>query len=192
MKKVDIKEKKTVFDDFFQIEEAHLQFEKFNGEMSETVKRLNFNRGDSVAAIVFNSDSDKIVLTRQFRYPSHTRGEGWMIEIVAGMLDEGVAAEDAIRKEILEEVGYKVDSLSPINSFFASPGGSCEYIHLFYAVVSNEGKVGKGGGLDEENEDIQVLEYDYEQLMSLVHGNAIMDARTLLAIYWLENIMLKQ
>jgi len=191
MKKVSIEDKKRVFDDFFKIDEVHLQHERFDGTMSPTLRILNFERGDGVAAIVFNVDTDKIILTRQFRYPAYTRGEGWIIEAVAGMQDEGMTAEAAIRKEIMEEIGYQVESISFMSSFFVSPGGTSERIHMFYAVVNNDTKVAPGGGLDEEHEDIQIIELDLDEAIKLAQTGGIMDAKTLYGLLWLENIVLK-
>jgi len=192
MKKVNVEQKKRIFDDFFKIDEVHLQHERFDGSMSPTLRRLNFERGDGVAALVFNVDTDKIILTNQFRYPAYTRGEGWIIEVVAGMLENDMTPEDAIKKEILEEIGYEVESLNFMSSFFVSPGGTSERIHMFYAVVNNSTKVNEGGGLEEENEDIQIVEYDLEQAIHMAQTGAIMDAKTLYGLLWLENIVLKK
>ena len=169
-----------------------MKFEQFDGHMSPTVRRLNFERGDGVAAIVFNSDTDKLILTRQFRYATHTKGEGWQIETVAGMLGTEEGAEHGILREIEEEIGYRDAELTLISSFFVSPGGTSERIYLYYAVVNNANKVSEGGGVDSENEDIQILEYHFEELLEMMEAGAITDAKTMIAILWLENLTLKQ
>ncbi len=191
MKKVKVEQKKRVFDDFFKIDEVQLQHERLDGSMSPTLRILNFERGDGVAAIVFNVDTDKIILTKQFRYPAYTRGEGWIIEAVAGMQENNMSPEEAIEKEILEEIGYEVESLSFMSTFFVSPGGTSERIHMFYAVVNNATKVAPGGGAEDEHEDIEILEYDLEQAIELAQTGGIMDAKTLYGLLWLENIVLK-
>jgi nudix-type nucleoside diphosphatase (YffH/AdpP family) len=192
MKKVIIEKTNRLLDDFFKVDEAHLQFEKFNGEMSPKVRLLNLERGDGVAALVFNADTDKLILIRQFRYSAHLRGESWMIETVAGTKKEDENPEEAILREIEEEIGYATAELTPISNFFVSPGGTSERVYLYYAVVYNKDKVHKGGGLASEQEDIQILEYHYEQAMELLNKGVINDARTLIALYWLDNLMLKQ
>ena len=68
MRKVKIEQTNRLLDDFFKVDEAFLQFEQFDGEMSPTVRRLNFERGDGVAALVLNADTDKLILVRQYRY----------------------------------------------------------------------------------------------------------------------------
>ncbi len=192
MRKVNIEKTNRILDDFFKVDEAYLQFEKMDGEMSETVRRLNFERGDGVAALVFNEDTDKIILIRQFRYATHTKGESWVIETVAGMKGAEEDPEEAIIREIEEEIGYANAQLTPINNFFVSPGGTSERIYLYYAVVNNIHKVNEGGGLASEAEDIQILEYYYEELMELMENDVITDAKTLIALLWLENLILKQ
>ncbi len=190
MRKVQIEKTNTLLDDFFSVEEAYLQFEQFDGQMSPTVRRLNMERGDSVAAIVFNADSEKLILTRQFRYASHLRGEGWLIEAVAGMLGSE-SPEVAIKREIAEEIGYTNASLTKIANFFVSPGGTSEQIHLFYAVVRDEDKTAEGGGVDSEQEDIQTLEYNFQEALELLENGVIADAKTIMGLLWLENWSLK-
>ena len=74
MRRVDIEEKKYILDDFFKVEEAHLRYERFDGKMSPPVRRLNFERGDSVAVIIFKRKTQRILLVNQFekapRFPS--------------------------------------------------------------------------------------------------------------------------
>ncbi|MFK7808645.1 MAG: NUDIX domain-containing protein [Saprospiraceae bacterium] len=192
MKKVNIKKSNRILDDFFKVDEAFLQFEKLDGEMSDTVRRLNFERGDGVAALVFNADTDKIILVRQFRYSAHLRGESYVIETVAGMLKPEEDPEEAIKREIEEEIGFANPHLTPISQFFVSPGGTSEQIFLYYAVVHEADRVSAGGGLDTENEDIQILEYHMEEITELMDNGVITDAKTLIAIMWLENLILKQ
>ncbi len=122
MKKVDVQQKQWVYDDFFKVEEAFLRFEKFNGQMSETVRRLNFDRGDAVAVLLFNRQRQKLVLVNQFRYPTYESGGGWTTEVVAGILEKGEQPEDTVRREVEEEVGYQVLELEAISTFYLSPG----------------------------------------------------------------------
>jgi nudix-type nucleoside diphosphatase (YffH/AdpP family) len=186
MKKVVIQGKRRVFDGFFKIDEAELSFERFDGRMSRPVKRLCFERGDSVAIVIYERDARRIVLTRQFKYPTHEKGPGWIVEVAAGMLEPGETPEAAVRREVLEELGYQVGTVEPIACFYVSPGGSSERILLYYAEVSSAGRVGPGGGVASEDEDIEVVEVPVSELERLLTTGELQDAKTLIGLQWLR------
>lgn len=185
--KVKIINRKIVFDKFFKIEEVKLQHEKFSGEMTEIITRLNFERGDSVAAIVYNEDTNKVILVNQFKFPCYDKIGGWITEVVAGIIDEGESAKQAIKREIIEEIGYSAISVEKIASFFVSPGGTSERIFLFYATVNQNTKIDDGGGLDSENEDIKIVEYSPEEILNMIKQDEINDAKTIIACNFFLN-----
>ena len=154
MPKVEVISRRRVFDDFFKIDEAKLRFERYDGTMSDTVRRLNFERGDSAAALLFDARSRIVYLIEQFMYPTLAKAGGWLQTVVAGMIDEDETPAEAIRREILEEAGFAAERIEPIADFFVSPGGSSERIVLFCALVSDGVRVGEGGGVATEHEDI--------------------------------------
>lgn len=193
MRKVFIDSKRLVLDDFFKVEEARLQFELFNGEMSKSVRRLSLERGDATAILVFNLDTQKIILVDQFRYPTYKNGHGWLLETIAGMVDPGETPEETARKELVEEAGLIVSSLERIGEFYLSPGGSSERIFLFYAEVSGASAIyNKTGGLQGHGEDTATLEISLEDALTKVKSGEIMDAKTIIGILWLENRQLKK
>jgi ADP-ribose pyrophosphatase len=187
MKKVVVQRKKLLLDDFFKVEEALVSYELFDGRMSQTVRRLNFERGDAVAVIVFNRESRKVVLARQFRYPAYERGDGWLLEVVAGILEKGEEPGETARREVLEEVGYRVRKPVHLFTFYASPGGSSERIFLYYAEVTEADRIDGGGGVDSEHEDIRVHEYSLTETWRLMDSGEIVDAKTIIALMWLKN-----
>lgn len=187
MKQVIIEESKIIFDDFFRIEEAQLRYEKFDGQMSSLVRRLNFERGDSVAALIFNPTTQHIILVNQFKYPTFEKGPGWITETMAGMVAKDESAEAAVRREVLEETGYQVSSLEHISTFYVSPGGSSERIILYYTEVDDISKIGAGGGVPSENENIVNVELTLEEALEQIDSGEIVDAKTILGIFWLQN-----
>lgn len=189
MKKVEIKEKNRIFNDFFKIDEVFLSHEQFDGRMSPVMRRLNFERGDSAAAFIWNTGNRTAVLIQQFRYPTYEKGPGWITEIVAGVLEKDENPEDAIRREILEETGYETDKIEYINTFYVSPGGTSERIILYYAEVAAGDKVFEGGGVASEHEDIRVMEYTWPQLQALLDNGEIVDAKTIIAVLWFQKRM---
>ena len=188
MKKVEIESRRLLLDDLFKVEEVFLRFEKFDGTMSGVVRRLNLERGNAVAMLVYNLDTRKLLLINQFRYPAYQNGHGWMIETIAGMIDEGESPEEAVQREAMEETGLDVKNVEFIASFYPSPGGCSEQIHLFYVEISGESaRYKKVGGLASENESILTLELSLEEALAKVRSGEIRDGKTIMGIFWLES-----
>lgn len=185
MKRVVVHGKKRVYDGFFKIDEAEVSFERFDGRMSPRLRRLCFERGDSVAALVYQRDARRALLVNQFKYPTYAKGPGWILETVAGILEPGETPEAAVRREVLEEMGFAVERLEPIATFYVSPGGSSERILLFYAEVSAGDKIAAGGGVPSEGEDVETLSFSLDELERLLAEGAVQDAKTLVGIQWL-------
>jgi ADP-ribose pyrophosphatase len=193
MKKVSIEQKRYILDDFFKIEEAYLRFEQFNGKMSPLVRRLSLERGDSVAVLIFNHNTGKLIMVSQFRYPTFQNKHGWTLEIIAGMVDPGEKPEETVRRELEEEIGLKIDKLEHISTFYLSPGGSSERIYLYHSEVSGNGaKYKETGGLIGHGEDVKAIEIPVEDALAKIRSGEIIDAKTIIAIYWLENRLLKK
>lgn len=192
MKRIDIEQKRYILDDFFKVEEAHLRFELFSGKMSQLVRRLSLERGDSAAVLVFNQTTDKLILISQFRYPTYKNNDGWIIESIAGMIDPGETPEESARREVQEETGLDIDAFEHIATFYPSPGGSSERIYLFYSEVSGEkAKYKKTSGLIGHGEDIKAVEITLADALAKIKSGKIVDAKTIIGIYWLENRQLK-
>jgi nudix-type nucleoside diphosphatase (YffH/AdpP family) len=185
-KKVQIINKRNVFQKFiFRVEEIRLRHEKYDGTMSKEMVRLNLDRGDAVAGVIHLTDSDEIVMTEQFRYPTYEKGPGWLLEIPAGMLKQSERPEDAMRRELLEETGYVLLTIEHIGTFYLSPGGTSERIHLYYAGVQAQNRVGKGGGVEHEGEDIRTVLMPVTKLETMLHNHELQDAKTLVGMQWL-------
>lgn len=170
---------RILLDDFFRVDEATLEVDGVEQ------RRLVLDRGDSVAAIVFRRDDATVLLTRQFRYPTFREGPGWVVEVVAGMVEPEEAPDVSLRRELEEELGYGADVVEPIATFYVSPGGSNERIHLYYVEVDAADRVGDGGGLSSEGEDIEVLAYSLEELAQARARHDFVDAKTIIAVDWL-------
>jgi nudix-type nucleoside diphosphatase (YffH/AdpP family) len=186
MKKVEIKSKRVLFDDFFKIQEVIFRFLRFDGHMSRPVRRLVCERGDAVAALVFNRDTQKVLLINQFRCPTYEKGPGWIQEVVAGMLEANEQPEETLRREIVEEIGYKAGDLTYIATFYLSPGGTSERIMLYYLEVGNADRTSSGGGLASEDEDIQLVELSLPELWMALDTGELVDAKTIIAAQWLR------
>jgi len=187
-----IRSQKRLFDDFFKIDEVILAHERADGTMTGDERRLVFERGDAVAVLLYNADTRSVVLVEQFRVPSligRRRDEpdttnGWLTEVVAGMIDPSETAEQAAVRETLEETGYRIADVVSIGKFFSSPGGASERIFLYFAKVSDAARSGKGGGVGDE--DVSIVRLSVEELFARLAQGLIEDAKLAIAAYWLR------
>ena len=182
--KVEILKRERLLDDFFIVDSAELKFEKFDGTFSPVVRRLNLNRGDAVAVLIYLKDRDSFILIRQFRFAVFEAGEeGWIDEIVAGVVDDE-SPEECAKRECLEEAGYKIEELENIATIYTSPGITTEKVHIYLGLTSSSQKVSPGGGVESENEDIQIVEWTREQALNKLLNQTVKDGKTVLALQY--------
>jgi ADP-ribose pyrophosphatase len=144
------------------------------------VKRELMVRPDGVAAVVYDTKTEKFLFVNQWRPASNVE----IIEIVAGTCDiEGEDPREAMIREIDEEIGYKTDTIILIDECFMSPGGTSELISIYYAEVSE--KIHSGGGL--EDEDIDVVEMTLDEVMI----TRFRDAKTIIGINYIKQNITK-
>jgi ADP-ribose pyrophosphatase len=185
--RVEVKERHREYDGVYNLDRVVLRHEKFDGKMSKKVTRLVFERGDSVAVLLADRERDSVVLVEQFRYPAYVRegGDGRLLEIVAGTMDEGRTPEAVARTELVVEAGYAVEGLEYVSTFYPSPGACSERIHLYLGCLSSATRVGPGGGTLETGEDIRVHEMPLDEALCLVREGVIRDAKTIIALQYL-------
>lgn len=175
----------TLFDEFFEVKRGLLQFERFDGTMSPEVIRYSFSKWDAVAVLVYHTERDAYILVKQMRYPPTHHGiDPWLTEIVAGGISPGEDEEAAGIREVVEEIGYRPRSMQRIMRFYVSPGIMSERITLFYAEVNEALKLHNGGGLLQEDEDIQLVWVPKSKAMEWLSQQAIGDAKTTIALLW--------
>src|SRR5665647_5682 len=135
--------------------------------------REAYDRGNGAAILLYNKEHKTVILTRQFRLPSFVNGNssGMLIEACAGLLDND-NPEDCIKRETEEETGFKISTVRKIFEAYMSPGSVTEILHFFVVEYTQSMKVNDGGGIEHEQEDIEVLEMKLDQAMqmlSLIH-----------------------
>ena len=153
----------------------------------EHQQREAYDRGNGAAILLYNKERGTIVLTRQFRLPTFVNGneDGMMVEVCAGLLDEN-NPEDCIRKEVEEETGYKVSKVRKVMEAYMSPGSVTEILYLFVAEYDQSMKISDGGGLAEEQENIEVIEMQFEDAIGQMKSGALRDAKTIMLLQYAQ------
>ncbi|MDD9721796.1 NUDIX domain-containing protein [Sulfitobacter sp. PR48] len=191
-RRIEISQRKTVFQRFiFRIDELQLRHELYNGSMGAQITRLVLERGDSVCVLPHDPVARVVLLCEQFRAPTAANGPGWLAEIPAGVLEEGESSEDCARRETLEETGHEIDALTRIATVYPSPGGSSERIHVFYGQIALRLDAPDTAGVANEGEDIRIFRVPAEDALRRLHAGEIQDAKTVIALQWLELAMLR-
>jgi len=156
------------------------------------VSREAYDRGNGATILLYNTELRKVILTRQFRLPTFINGNetGMLIESCAGLLDDE-HPEDCIRRETEEETGYKITAVKKIFEAYMSPGSVTEILHFFIAEYSKTMKVSDGGGLEHEEENIEVLEIAIDEAIEMIHTGEIRDAKTIMLLQYIQLQQLK-
>ena len=185
-KKFVIHKKEVAYAGFFRLEKYWLTHTLYNGGWSEQICRELFVRGRCVAVLLYDPHTDKVVLIEQFRAGAILNPDkAWLIEIVAGAIEEGETAVEVAHREALEEAGCIIQELRVISEFYTTPGGAAERITLFCGKVDSTKIVEGVHGLAEEQEDILVRTVDFSEAYRMVESNEIDSAIPILAIQWL-------
>ncbi|MDB5090844.1 MAG: Nudix-type nucleoside diphosphatase, YffH/AdpP family [Mucilaginibacter sp.] len=160
-------------------------YEIMHNGITLTQNREAYDRGNGATILLYNKDAATVVLTRQFRMPTYINGnaDGYLIEACAGLLDAD-NAEDCIRRETEEETGFKVTHVEKIFEAYMSPGSVTEILYFFMAEYTKEMKITAGGGLEEEQENIEVLEFPFSKAMAMIKTGEIKDAKTIMLLQY--------
>ncbi|MBX2826672.1 MAG: GDP-mannose pyrophosphatase NudK [Flavobacteriaceae bacterium] len=184
--KINITQKEVLSDNWYTLRKFTYEYQKENGDI-ETHAREAYDRGNGAVILLYNTQKRTVVLTRQFRLPTYVNGNetGMMIEACAGLLDKD-NPEDCIRKETQEETGYQIKEVKKIFESYMSPGSVTEILYFFIAEYSEDMKTSEGGGLAEEEENIEVLELDFETALDMMKTGEIKDAKTIMLLQYAQ------
>lgn len=184
---VEVLERKTLFRRFFALESLTIRHRRYEGGWTAPFERELFCRGQAAGVLLHDPDRNTVVLVEQFRVGliDHSQESPWVLELVAGMLDKPEDVETMAKREIQEETGLEVRSVTPICQYYNSPGGSDEKIHLYYACVDSS-QAGGIHGLAEENEDIKVVVLPVPEVLAALHRGQINNAMAIIALQWFE------
>lgn len=184
--KIEITGTRVLSDNWAVLKEITFNYRKKDNTWNKQTREV-LDRGDGAAILLYNQPTNNVILTRQFRMATYQQGHpsGMLIEACAGHLDED-NPEEAIRRETEEETGYRVSQVRKIFEAYMSPGAMTEVLHFFVAAYSHEMKVSEGGGLKEEYEEIEVLEYSFQQALKMITTGEIKDAKTIMLLQYAQ------
>ena len=184
-KQFEILDKEILYNGFFRMEKYRLKHTLYAGGWSAEISRELFVRGSAVAVLLYDPDTNQVVLIEQFRAGAIIQPDrAWLVEIVAGAIEEGETAVEVAYRESMEEAGCEIQELMVINEFYTTPGGASERITLFCGKVDST-QVGGIHGLDYEDEDILVRAVNFKDALVMLENNEIESAIPIIALQWL-------
>jgi nudix-type nucleoside diphosphatase (YffH/AdpP family) len=181
--RIRIKDERVLSDGYCLLKTTTFEWRRANGEW-QSQHRETYHRDNAATLLPYNLSQRTVVLIRQFRYPAYIRGyDDLLIEAIAGLLDNE-SAELRIRAEAEEEAGYRIGEVRKIFEAFMSPGSVTEKMHFFVAEYEPHMRLGNGGGLAHEGEDIEVLELPFEEAFAMIDDGRIVDAKTIMLLQY--------
>lgn len=181
--RVNIIESKVLSHDWYLLKKITFDYLRNNGVWQRQTREV-YDRGNGAAILLFNRAQKTIVLTRQFRLPVFVNGhDGLLLEVAAGLL-EGASPQERIRAEAEEETGYRVHDVQKVFEAYMSPGSVTEKLHFFVAEYDAASRVGSGGGLEAETEDLEVLELKFDEALEAFYSGQIVDAKTIMLLQY--------
>jgi len=181
--RVRVKDVRVLSDNHYILKTTTFEWRRNSGEW-QTQARETYDRGNGAALLPYNLAQRSVVLVRQFRYPAFVNGhDDLLIEAAAGLLDNA-SPEMRIRAEAEEETGYRLGDIRKVFEAFMSPGAITEKLHFFVAEYEARMRVGSGGGIASEGEDIEVLELPIDSALAMIGDGRIVDAKTIMLLQY--------
>ena len=179
--------KRKVYEGFFSVEEHDLSYQKFNKEQSAVVTRSALISSDAVIVLPYDPVNDRILLIEQFRTGPYVKGddEPWVLEPIAGLIDEGETPESAGIREAQEEAHLKIRELELVARSYPSPSISTEFFHQYIGIVELPESSNLIAGLSSENEDIRSHIFEYAQFSNMLRSGIIKVGPAILIGLWL-------
>jgi nudix-type nucleoside diphosphatase (YffH/AdpP family) len=181
--RVRVKNVRLLSDNHYTLKTTTFEWRRADGKW-QVQHRETYDRGNAAVVLPYNLAQRTVVLVRQFRYPAFVNGyDDLMIEAAAGLLDDA-SPERRIRAEAEEETGYRLGVIRKIFEVFTSPGSVTEKLHFFVAEYEPDMRVGEGGGLAAEGEDIEVLEVKIDDALAMIADGRIVDGKTIILLQY--------
>ena len=181
--RIRVKHVRVLSKNYATLKDTTFEWRRADGEW-QTQVRETFDRGNAATLLPYHLGQRTVILVRQFRYPAYVNGyDDLMIETLAGLLDDETP-EVRILAEAEEETGYRLGKVQKVFEAFMSPGAVTEKLHFFVAEYEPHMKIGSGGGIADEGEDIEVLELSIDQALAMIGDGRIVDAKTIMLLQY--------
>ena len=184
--KINILKEETLSDQKYSLKKFVIEYEE-PGKEKQLQTREVFHRGNGATILLYDKKRKTVLLTRQFRLPTYLNGNpgGMLIEACAGTLDQE-NPKDCIIRETREETGYHIPDAQKVYDLYVTPGAVTELMYLYVAEYTPEMKLSKGGGLEEENENIENIELSFSKALEMVKNGEIKDAKTVVLLQYAQ------
>ena len=181
---IKIRKTELLSDNWYLLNKVTYEYQKEDNTVETHIREV-YDRGNGAAILLYNTIQKTVILTKQFRLPSYLNGNktGMMIEVCAGLLDKD-HPEQCIIRETEEETGYRLSTVHKVMETYMSPGAVTEILYLFVGEYDASMKVHDGGGLDAEQENIEVLEYTFDETFTMIQTGEIKDAKTIMLLQY--------
>lgn len=173
-------------DNYYILKKLNFDYLMDNGAWVNQMREV-YDRGDGAGILLYNKLKKTVILTKQFRMPTYMNDneDGFLIEVCAGLLDKD-NPEACIIRETEEEVGYRIKEVKKVYEAYSSPGVMTEKMHFFVGEYTDDMKVNNGGGLESEQEDIEVLEWSFDKVIAMLNNGEIFDTRTIVLLQYAQ------
>ncbi len=182
MEQVRIIQEELLSDNWYTLKKYTYEIIKKDGQAHQQTREV-YDRGNGAAILLYNPEFKTVILTRQFRLPTFVNGnkKGFLIEVCAGLLEKE-NPESAVKRETEEETGYRIRDVRKVFEAYMSPGSVSEILYFFIAEYTESMKVHAGGGVAQEEEDIEVIEMGFEEAVAMIGTGEIRDAKTIMLL----------
>lgn len=185
---IEIIKEEPLYNGFFNLKKVYFKHKLFAGGESGVVTRELLVKGAASVVVAYDPDADSVVMVEQVRigaYNPQLSQSPWLLELIAGMVEEGEQPDEVAQRESQEEAGVQVEHLREVMSFWDSPGGIVERIHLFVGKVDSQKAQGIHG-LAYENEDISVHVIPRQTAYEWVCNGKIDNGLAVTGLLWLQ------
>lgn len=184
--KIRIIKEEILSENRYVLKNVHFHYLRINGEWQLQSREIYQTR-NGAAILLYNKEHNKVLLVQQFRMPTCLNGNatGMLIEVCAGLL-EGDNTDACIKREVREETGYSITTVEKVYEAYMSPGATTESLHFYIGEYTYEMKSETGGGKEEEQEDIELMEIHFSDALKMIKDGSIKDAKTIMLLQYAQ------